>query len=87
MAMADRLNQALYGVKRSAIREFGRMARETPGCLSLTLGEPDFDTPHNIQKAGIEAIEKGSTRYTANAGLIELRQEISRYYARKYLVK
>ena len=42
------LNQAVYQAGRSAIREYANLARETEGCISLTLGEPDFDTPANI---------------------------------------
>ena len=47
--MKDKLNSAVYSLKRSAIREFSRLAKETPGCVSLTLGEPDFDTPSVIR--------------------------------------
>lgn len=47
--MRNYLNAALYGAKRSAIREYSRMAKETPGCLSLTLGEPDFATPEEVR--------------------------------------
>ena len=47
--ISDKLNTAVYGAKRSAIREFSRLARETPGCLALTLGEPDFDTPEPVR--------------------------------------
>ena len=53
----------------------------------MIVGEPDFLTPWHIRQAGIDNLAKGATRYTANAGLAELREEISRYYARKFLVK
>ena len=39
------MNQAVLGVERSGIRVFTQLARQTPGCMTLTLGEPDFDTP------------------------------------------
>ena len=55
--------------------------------ISLGVGEPDFLTPWHIRQQGIDYLERGATRYTANAGLIELRNEISRYYTRKYLVQ
>ncbi|MFR5876905.1 MAG: aminotransferase class I/II-fold pyridoxal phosphate-dependent enzyme, partial [Eubacterium sp.] len=55
--------------------------------ISLGVGEPDFLTPWHIRQYGIDYLEQGITRYTANAGLIELRKEISSFYARKYLVK
>ncbi|QQK07613.1 pyridoxal phosphate-dependent aminotransferase [Miniphocaeibacter halophilus] len=44
--------------------------------LDLTAGEPDFDTPEYIRMAGIEAINKGLTRYTPANGTLELRTEI-----------
>ena len=46
-----KLNEALYGAKRSAIREFSELAGRTPGCVALTLGEPDFATPQPICSA------------------------------------
>lgn len=81
------LNKRLVDVKPSGIRKFFAIAEEMDNVISLGVGEPDFLTPWHIRQQGIDFLEKGSTRYTANAGLIELRQEISRYYARKYLVK
>lgn len=81
------LNKRLIDVKPSGIRKFFAIAEEMDNVISLGVGEPDFLTPWHIRQQGIDFLEKGSTRYTANAGLIELRQEISRYYARKYLVK
>ena len=47
------LNSNLSALKRSPIRLFTNLARETPGCASLTIGEPDFDTPENIASAAI----------------------------------
>lgn len=45
--------------------------------LSFGLGEPDFDTPKRVKQAAIEAIERGETRYTANEGILPLRQAIA----------
>ncbi|MBL8605449.1 MAG: pyridoxal phosphate-dependent aminotransferase [Myxococcales bacterium] len=45
--------------------------------ISFGAGEPDFDTPSNIRDAGVEAIEKGRTRYTPVAGVSELRNAIA----------
>lgn len=81
------LNKNLTAVKPSGIRKFFAIAEEMKNVISLGVGEPDFLTPWHIRQQGIDYLERGSTRYTANAGLIELREEISRYYARKYLVK
>lgn len=81
------LNKRLVDVKPSGIRKFFAIAEEMDNIISLGVGEPDFLTPWHIRQQGIDYLEKGSTRYTANAGLLELREEISRYYARKYLIK
>lgn len=81
------LNKNLVNVKPSGIRRFFAIAEEMENVISLGVGEPDFLTPWHIRQKGIDYLEQGFTRYTANAGLIELRNEISNYYARKYLVK
>ena len=78
------LNKNLSAVKPSGIRKFFAIAEEMDNVISLGVGEPDFKTPWHIRQTGIEYIEKGLTRYTANSGLIQLREEVSRYYKRKY---
>ena len=60
------------------------LAAEMEDVISLGVGEPDFLTPWNIREEAIYTLEKGRTIYTANAGLMELRREISRYLQRKY---
>jgi aminotransferase len=52
--------------------------------LSLGIGEPDMPTPQAICEAGTESIRRGETGYTSNAGILELREEIARYVARRY---
>lgn len=81
------LNPKLTNIKPSGIRKFFSIAEEMDNVISLGVGEPDFLTPWHIRQQGIDYLERGATRYTANAGLIELRNEISRYYTRKYLVQ
>lgn len=81
------LNPALRAVKPSGIRKFFSIAEEMEHVISLGVGEPDFLTPWHIRQQGIDALERGTTRYTANAGLLSLRSEISNFYARKYRVK
>ena len=81
------LNRSLVAVKPSGIRRFFAIAEEMDNVISLGVGEPDFKTPWHIRQYGIDFLEQGKTCYTANAGLIELRDEISKYYARKFLVK
>ncbi|MBQ2888965.1 MAG: aminotransferase class I/II-fold pyridoxal phosphate-dependent enzyme [Clostridia bacterium] len=68
----------------SGIRKFFDIAASMQDVISLGVGEPDFVTPWAIREAGIYSLEKGHTHYSANSGLIELRQEICNYLGRKY---
>lgn len=81
------LNENITHIKPSGIRKFFAIAQEMEDVISLGVGEPDFLTPLHIRQVGIESLQKGSTRYTANAGLAELREEIVNYYSRKYNIK
>lgn len=83
----DFLNKKVVDVKPSGIRKFFSIAEEMDNVISLGVGEPDFLTPWHIRQTGIASLEKGSTRYTANAGLLALREEISTFFERKYNVK
>lgn len=76
------LSKAATTIEPSGIRRFFDLAAEMDDVISLGVGEPDFVTPDHIRKVGIETLEKGQTHYTANAGLIELRKEISAYIKR-----
>ena len=82
--MRDPLSKTIKDIKPSGIRKFFDVARTMEGAVSLGVGEPDFDTPWRIRSEGIYSLENGRTFYTSNTGLIELRQEISKYLARKY---
>ena len=73
------LNSNLSALKRSQIRTFTNLARETPGCAMLTIGEPDFDTPKPIKAAAIIALQMGQTHYAPNQGTLKLRQAISEF--------
>ena len=73
------LNENLLGLKRSQIRLFTNLARETPGCAMLTIGEPDFDTPEPIKAAAIAALAEGQTHYAPNQGTLKLRRAIADY--------
>ena len=68
----------------STIRFFFNMVNEVEGAISLCIGEPDFTTPEHINKAAVRALENGQTFYTPNAGLPELRNEISDYLKRRF---
>lgn len=84
---SDFLNQSVVEIKPSGIRKFFSIAEEMDNVISLGVGEPDFLTPWHIRQTGINSLERGKTRYTANAGLMELRQEIVNFYDRKYKIK
>ena len=73
------LNQNLSGLKRSQIRTFTNLAKATPGCAMLTIGEPDFDTPEQIKRAAVAALSEGQTHYAPNQGTVSLREAIAAY--------
>lgn len=63
----------------SGIRKFFNKVREVEGALSLTVGQPDFPVPPSIKEGVKRAIDENKTEYTANPGIIELREDISQY--------
>ena len=71
------LNQNLSTLKRSAIRVYTNLARETPDCAMLTIGEPDFDTPQAIKAAAAAALSANQTHYAPNQGTPALRKAIA----------
>lgn len=79
------LNSALSTLKPSGIRQFARLAHETPGCISLTLGEPGETTPAPIRAEVAHSLEEGKTHYPPNNGTAELREAISSYMAERGL--
>lgn len=80
--MSIPISKTVIGLKKSGIRKFFDIVSEMKDVISLGVGEPDFDTPWHIREEGIYALEKGKTFYTSNAGLKELRYEISNYLKR-----
>jgi len=81
------LNPTVRNMAPSGIRKFFDVAAEMEDVISLGVGEPDFVTPWHIRDEGIYSLEKGMTYYTSNAGLKELRLEITRYLERRFSVK
>ena len=73
------LNQNLSTLKRSAIRVYSNLARQTPDCAMLTIGEPDFDTPEAIKLAAMAALQNNQTHYAPNQGTLSLRQAIAEF--------
>lgn len=84
--MRNPLSKAIVEIKPSGIRKYFDIVSEMndPDVISLGVGEPDFETPWHIRDEGIYSLEKGRTFYTANAGLLELREEINRYLNRRF---
>ncbi|WP_148410769.1 aminotransferase class I/II-fold pyridoxal phosphate-dependent enzyme [Murimonas intestini] len=81
--MRDPIAEKVKVIQPSGIRKFFDIANQMEEVVSLGVGEPDFDTPWHIRDEGIYSLEKGRTFYTSNSGLMELREEISRYLERK----
>ena len=82
--MRDFVADKIKNIKPSGIRKFFDIANSIEDCISLGVGEPDFDTPWHIAEEGIYSLEQGRTFYTSNQGLPELREEISKWNKRKY---
>ena len=80
------LNKNLQHIKPSGIRKFFDLAEQMDNVISLGVGEPDFLTPWHVRQAAIETLDKGKTRYTANAGLEVLRKEICAFFKKNYSV-
>lgn len=78
------ISETARQLKPSGIRKFFDLAAGMKGVISLGVGEPDFVTPWNVREATILSIEQGFTSYTANPGLLELREEISSYLSRVF---
>ena len=77
------LSPAIVNMKPSGIRKFFDIAQQLEGVISLGVGEPDFKTPYVVRREAINVLEKGRTSYTANAGLVELREEIAKYFHKR----
>lgn len=84
--MRNPLSDTIVQIPPSGIRKFFDIVSEMKDAISLGVGEPDFDTPWHIREEGIYSLERGRTFYTSNAGLKELKEEISRYLKRRYHV-
>lgn len=84
--MRNPLSDKIVNIQPSGIRKFFDIVNEMKDAISLGVGEPDFDTPWRIREEGIYSLERGRTFYTSNAGLKELKDEISKYLERKIQV-
>lgn len=82
--MSEILNTKVSSLGKSLLWEFFDLARTTPDVISLSVGEPDFETPWHIREEGIYALEKGRTYYPPTLGLTQLREGIAAYYDRRF---
>jgi aminotransferase len=73
------ISNNVKNIKISGIRKFFNKVQKYPNAVSLTIGQPDFNVPNGIKSAMIKAISDNKTGYTSNAGIVELRREISNY--------
>jgi len=87
MIKTSYLSNVVQEIKPSGIRKFFDLAATMEGVISLGVGEPDFVTSWTAREAAISSLEQGYTSYTANAGILELRQEISKYMNKSFGVQ
>lgn len=81
------LAERVASLKPSGIRKFFDIVATMKDVISLGIGEPDFKTPEPILQAGLRSLERGETHYTSNAGILELRQELSDHLMNMYGVQ
>lgn len=81
------LSSKVKEIKPSGIRRFFDIANEMEHVISLSIGEPDFKTPWHVREEGIRTLEKGKTWYSPNRGFAALREEICRYFNRRFGVE
>lgn len=81
------VSEKIKNIPYSGIRKFFDIASEMEDVVSLGVGEPDFNTPWAVREKAIYTLENSKTVYTSNAGLIELREEISKYLYESINVK
>ncbi|MFC3039915.1 aminotransferase A [Virgibacillus xinjiangensis] len=82
--MEHLLNENVKSIEISGIRKFSQLVSEEEDVVSLTIGQPDFDTPTNVKQAAEQALKDNRTTYTSNAGILELRKAISTFQKNHY---
>ncbi|MUK90242.1 aminotransferase A [Ornithinibacillus sp. L9] len=82
--MQHLLNKQVLDIEISGIRKFFNMVADEKDIISLTIGQPDFYTPEHIKNAAVLALNENKTSYTPNAGILELRQAISKFQETNY---
>lgn len=79
-----KISKRSQAVEASLSRELFNMAKQFNDVIDLTLGDPDILPSPKIRDAACEAINAGKTRYSANAGLIDLRNSLSQCFCKEY---
>ena len=77
--MLDRVNTEVLKFKKSGIRKFAEAASQIPGVVSLTIGEPEFNTSDLIKDAAKQALDDNHTHYPSGQGLLSLRQAVAAF--------
>jgi aminotransferase len=85
--MRDFVSAKVNTIPPSGIRRFFDIAATMQDVISLGIGEPDFTTPDNIIRSGIDSLHRGDTHYTSNSGTSELRRALSAHLQRRYGVE
>lgn len=78
------ISKTVEALKPSGIRRFFDLANTMEGVISLGVGEPDFSTPWHVCEEAIQSMADGKTHYTANKGLLKLREEIANFHSEHY---
>ena len=84
MNYEEKISKKIKSIGFSGIRKFFDLASGMKDIISLGVGEPDFKTPWDIRNHAINAIKKGDTQYTSNAGDMNLRRNIVRYLKERF---
>ncbi len=84
MSIENKIAKRVSEMPPSGIRKFFDVVNEMGDAISLGVGEPDFDTPWHIREEAIYSLEQGKTVYSANSGLLTLREEICKYMKRRF---
>lgn len=87
MKLENMILQKVREMPPSGIRKYFDLVNDMEDVISLGVGEPDFITPWHVREAGIYSLEEGSTHYTSNSGMPELREAISEYLERRFKLK
>ncbi|WP_028593028.1 aminotransferase class I/II-fold pyridoxal phosphate-dependent enzyme [Paenibacillus assamensis] len=85
--MQHYINPLVRSIPPSGIRKFFDLVSGSKDIITLGVGEPDFCTPWHVREACVYSLERGMTKYTSNAGIPELREEIGQYLSDSFHVE